>query len=647
MSHNIELNQNNSFSENAEELAYPTIYCGEKRPTNQERTVPVKYSDLVKSELRRSDRRAASNISNIFFKVKKLLIKQLQDKVWLSMRRLQGKGKTYIAKDFKNSANVDHICKLDEGYRIFRTLRGSPPYWEAAKKDIFAMIRQLGLPTFFLSMSAAETRWPELLHSLGKIIDKKNYTAEEVAAMTWETKSRLIRSDPVTTARCFDHRVQRFINDFLKSNMMPLGKIRELVYRVEFQQRGSPHIHGLLWIEDAPKLGIDSNEDVIAFVDKYLTTERHPDFEEGDTLVQMQIHRHSHSCKKNKKVFCRFHFPIPPMMNTMILEPIGPNMTPKQRKRHEDNWTKISEHLNLLDDKVDTSFQQLFHDLEMSAAEYIVAIRSTLKETRMFLKRQPNAIRVNGYNPAVLQAWRANHDIQLVTNAYACAMYIVGYISKGQRGMSDLLRRACKEAKDGGSDIRQQVKMMGNQFSKSVEISAQEAAYLALQMSLRRSTCGFIFINTSPPDERPFMVKSVDELERLPDDSEDVQCSNIISRYIERPVHLEDMCLADFGANYDLVTSNRSRKTKSTKILDLPENDYEENIDDDPYANDDHVLDDDELAEKQKQKKNKDRDVNLIELASGSTMRKRKKKKIIRYVCKTSCQDIVIICVNL
>ena len=136
------------FSEDIEELAFPGIFCGERRPNNRERITPVRYSDLCKSELRRSDRRAAASVANIFFKARKLQLKQIQDKVWLSMRRNKTKGKTYTAKDVKDKDNVAKMVKLDEGYRIFRTLRGSPPYWESAKKDIFAMIRQLGLPTW-------------------------------------------------------------------------------------------------------------------------------------------------------------------------------------------------------------------------------------------------------------------------------------------------------------------------------------------------------------------------------------------------------------------------------------------------------------------------------------------------------------------
>lgn len=67
------------------------------------------------------------------------------------------------------------------------------------------MIRELGKPTSFCSFSAAETRWPHLLKILGRIVEKKNYTDDEIRDMTWQKKAELIRKDPVTCARNFKH----------------------------------------------------------------------------------------------------------------------------------------------------------------------------------------------------------------------------------------------------------------------------------------------------------------------------------------------------------------------------------------------------------------------------------------------------------
>ena len=108
-------------------------------------------------------------------------------------------------------------------------LRGSPPYFEKAKKDLFAMIRQLGPATLFCSFSAAETKW-HLLRILGKLIDKRNYSDNELDNLSWEEKERLIQSDPVTCAHHFDYQVQQLIGKVLLSKVSPLGKIEDWFY---------------------------------------------------------------------------------------------------------------------------------------------------------------------------------------------------------------------------------------------------------------------------------------------------------------------------------------------------------------------------------------------------------------------------------
>ena len=103
-------------------------------------------------------------------------------------------------------------------------------------------------------------------------------------------------------------------------------------------------------------------------------------------------------------------------------------------------------------------------------------------------------------------------DLQFVLDPYACAVYILSYITKGQRGMSKLLRRALQEAKFGNKDIVDKVRHIGNKFLNAVEISAQEAVYLVLQyLPIRKSSREFQFINTSNPDERTCLLKALEK----------------------------------------------------------------------------------------------------------------------------------------
>ena len=161
--------------------------------------------------------------------------------------------------------------------------------------------RQLGSATLFYSFSSAETQSIHLLRILGKLVDSKEYTDNELENLNWEEKSRLIQSDPVTCARHFDYQINQFIQSFLLSPEAPLGKIADWFYRVEYQQRGSPHIHMLIWLENAPTFGEDFDGDVVSFIDKIITSQKANDNPDLLALVNRQVHRHSHPCWKKSK----------------------------------------------------------------------------------------------------------------------------------------------------------------------------------------------------------------------------------------------------------------------------------------------------------------------------------------------------------
>ena len=100
----------------AENLCFPTIFCGQTPPSMDERLVPVHYSDIVKWELRSVDGRAAQSVPNIFFKHKKLQMKQISDKVNLAVRRCKKRGQKITAAEARDSSYVDKLVNLDEGY---------------------------------------------------------------------------------------------------------------------------------------------------------------------------------------------------------------------------------------------------------------------------------------------------------------------------------------------------------------------------------------------------------------------------------------------------------------------------------------------------------------------------------------------------
>lgn len=93
-------------------------------------------------------------------------MKQITDKCNLALRKCKTKGKVITvitANEIKKTLNMNSIVRHDEDFFVFRQLRNSPAYLETRKKDVFALIRQLGLPTWFMSFSAADTKWNDLI----------------------------------------------------------------------------------------------------------------------------------------------------------------------------------------------------------------------------------------------------------------------------------------------------------------------------------------------------------------------------------------------------------------------------------------------------------------------------------------------------
>ncbi len=198
--------------------------------------------------------------------------------------------------------------------------------------------------------------------------------------------------------------VQLFIHNFIKSSSYPIGEVVDFFYCVEFQQRDSPHIHGLFWIKNAPEYGKDTDEDIAKFVDSYVSCKADPN--DLTDLVNLQRHKHSKTCKKRgHAVVCRFNFPLPPMPRTMILEPLSET---ELDENVADILKKALERIRTLLDSIKAdetmTFVEFLEKLDLSEQQYIKAIRLSLKHSTLLLKRSPAEIRIDCYNPHLLKS---------------------------------------------------------------------------------------------------------------------------------------------------------------------------------------------------------------------------------------------------
>ena len=61
------------------------------------------------------------------------------------------------------SETVQALVAKDKAYRFMNSIKGTPAYWEKFLHEVLAMVKQLGLPTFFMTLSCADLRWNELM----------------------------------------------------------------------------------------------------------------------------------------------------------------------------------------------------------------------------------------------------------------------------------------------------------------------------------------------------------------------------------------------------------------------------------------------------------------------------------------------------
>ena len=106
------------------------------------------------------------------------------------------------------------------------------------------MVKQLGTPTLFLNLSCAELRWNELISIIFKL-NGIDIADEDIDRLSYHERCDTLNKYPVLVERHFQYKAE---------NDGPLGKTQYYAFRVEFQVRGTPHIHSFIWILNALKL---------------------------------------------------------------------------------------------------------------------------------------------------------------------------------------------------------------------------------------------------------------------------------------------------------------------------------------------------------------------------------------------------------
>ena len=181
-------------------------------------------------------------------------------------------------------------------------------------------------------------------------------------------------------------------------------------------------------------------------------------------------------------------------------------------------------------------------------------------------------------------------------------------MTKGEKGMGETLRRVAKECHD--DHICTQMNRIKHEFLGKRVVGAPESGMHVLSTWLIKKSRKVVRVNTNIRDECVSLPKTHAQLEQLDEDDENMFSTSLIDRYTARPNSLQNMCLATFAVNYDVVSA--------VHTCDMEEMDTDEGTEEDMYA--------------ERQIKNGECGMpETIKLKDGlGYMRKRKQESILR-----------------
>ena len=519
----------------------------------------------------------------------------------------------------RGNVNNGLLHEISDPYSVLDPVPNSPRYCQKKRYEMMAKLENLGPFTFFWTLSSGEVRWMENFTSIlalqGKTISYETNAAKETILVDnkpleelLENRSLhdLVRENVLVVTRNFNNRVRAMIKNVIIDKNNPMYSTF-YNYRVEFQLRGAPHVHGVLWVDynemekvvpeitkcmsalrNQKRLTNEQCRIVATFVDKFTSCSlSNPTV--ADKVREVQIHKHTRTCCK-KGYMCRFGFPRFPSEKTIIAQPLPRDDFVSDfeydaaKKRHQTILTIVKGALNDLqeDEYMTTSLDDILRNNDIKKSDYYAALSVASRGTVIILKRDVKEVFVNNYNPEWLNAWDANMDIQVCLDYYGVITYITDYYTKDESGTMPFLIDALKECSD--KQPPEKMRVIADTFLTHRLKGECEALYcIDPNLHLTDSNIKTIWVDTNIPSNRRKFLRKIsddennDDLEPCDSNESEYQVgmttgidsmaktiripgkegkyvlnsSSIHQKYALRPMSLSKLSLAQFSISYD------------------------------------------------------------------------------------------------
>ncbi|XP_073990954.1 uncharacterized protein [Rhodnius prolixus] len=514
------------FDKNLDYLTFPHLFPkGRFGKFDINRNIPLSDAEYRKTRILNKDGRFRRDPCYLFHLLNDSEFKYLGGAIahLLNVRAY----KPYTVNDILTKVTVNDEQLEQHLINLFSSLRGTKEYWQRRRQELNAMTRDFGAPTFFVTLSCAEYDHSELLQYIVKI-NKDVPNVEKMSA------GELCALDPTSVCRYYHRLIRNMFKFLINDKINPvLGFVEHYFWRVEYQERGAPHYHMLLWIRDSPEINNVSLKNVADFINTYICA-RLPDPLESPVLHsyvrKYQMHKCNSYCQRKyrvkQKIYtrCRFGFP-----------------------------RKVTDEL-------------IINDIISTIASRVKGFGPK----RVYdLPRQRSEVRVNDYNPVLLLASGGfNVDVQFVKDGdLRLVIYVTSYISKNEKTeLEDLWADICKESN------KKALWSLGLKKLTHRQIGLYETVDRLLGHHLYGKSEDMRYISTTFRENRKLCLKPYNELKNMPANSTDIYLKSWLNDYYpNRPDNLETLNLYDFCRYHDLsrdqLEAENRIKLKNNVIL--------------------------------------------------------------------------------
>ncbi|KAI3935332.1 hypothetical protein MKW98_027152 [Papaver atlanticum] len=425
-----------------------------------------------------------------------------------------------------------------------KQIRGTRAYWYTRLKELIAMVKQLGPPTIFFTLSAADLQWPELY----ALLDPENILETLSPMEKRREKGRLLNENPLVVSWFFQKRVLIFFKEYLKKQF----SVIDHWYRFEWQNRGSGHVHGFLWLKDGPEVSHIGTDDqlrrlICEYFDNMVCT-MNPD-------VTFSTDIQNHPCARKVDLDSNLdddEVDYASLVNCVM-----------RHTRCGDYCLRISKTTRKQVCRFKFPFEILLESKLVEEPENSNMYRFVSKRNDLF---------VNSHNRAVLQTWRANIDWSAVTTIESVTQYIGKYAAKSEpasRNFIDTLRGIIDDPRRPCHDSTSAIKRLLIKNASERDISAQEVCHLLMGWHLQDSSRRTVVLNLNEAS----LFSSQLRWRRRDGDDGEPQGTNIsyFSRYLGRPDAFENESLIEMAKKYYFASRKWCKFRDEAIVRVLPE----------------------------------------------------------------------------